>query len=62
MGFECQSDIGLSDARQGENSESGVGMVEIAGSERIGKPQRRLFQYGEDTNASSCRGTSLGRG
>ena len=58
MGFECMSEIGLRDGRLAENSESGVGMVEVAGSERIGKPQRRLFRQGEDTNASACRSTS----
>jgi hypothetical protein len=62
MGFECQSGIESRDGGLAENSRSGVEMVAGAGSERIGNPQRRLFQYGEDTNASACGSTSLHRG
>ena len=61
MGFECQSGIESRDGGLAENSQSGVEMVAAPGSEGIGKPQRRLFQYGEDTNASACGSTSLHR-
>src|SRR5437870_10641874 len=62
MGFECRSEIGLNDGGPAENGEGDVGMVEVAGSERIGKPPRRLFRYGADTNTSACRSASSGRG
>jgi len=58
MGFECQSGIESRDGGLAENSQSGAEMVAAPGCERIGNPQRRLFQYGEDTNASMCRSAS----
>jgi hypothetical protein len=44
MGFECQSGKGFRDQRRAESSESSVGMIEEAGGERVGKPQRGLFR------------------
>src|ERR1700730_868205 len=43
MGFECQSEIESRDGGLAESRESAAGMVEEAGSKRIGNPQRRLF-------------------
>ena|SRR5664279_21071 len=51
MGFECRSEMKLRDGGLVEDSEDGVGMVVTAGSERIGKGQRRRSGYGEDTKA-----------
>ncbi len=61
MGFECQSEIESRAGGLAEISRSGVEMVAAAGSEGIGKPQRRLFRYGVDTNAAACQSTSSGR-
>jgi hypothetical protein len=62
MGFEWQSKMGVKYGRAAENAESAGVVVVGAGSERIGKPARKLFCQGEDTNGSACWSTSSGRG
>jgi hypothetical protein len=44
MGFECQSGMGFRDQRRAESSDSNVGIIEEAGGERVGKPQRVLIR------------------
>ena len=51
MGFEWQSETGVRYERAAENGESAGVVVVAAGSERVGRRQRRRSGYGEDTKA-----------
>ena len=62
IGFEWRSETGVRYERAAENGESAGVVVVETGSERIGKPPRKLFCQGEETNASACWSTSSGQG